>query len=369
MKLAIIGLSNSGKTTVFNSLTGQSLEATIYPTTSGEPNVGVVKVPDPRLERLSAIFKPKKTTYATVEYIDYFGITKGDAQQNRKVFDLIKDVDAIAHVVRAFEDDAVLHPMNTIDPLRDIETVELELIFGDFELVEKRLHKMEEASRKGKKPDESEKKLLLKCRDALEKEIPLRNVNFTEEEKRAMRPFQFISIKPEVIVLNIGENDLNTDKPGDLQNAFERWFENKYKDSSLITHYSLLSLCGKIEMEVALLSPEDAKLFLDDLGIKEAALSKLIHVCYDVLGLISFFTYVGDEVKAWTIPKGTNALKAAGKIHTDIERGFIKAEVVSSEDFMSTGSIHAAKEKGLLRLEGKTYEVKDGDIINFRFNV
>jgi len=369
LKVAIIGLSNSGKTTVFNALTGQSLETTIYPTTSGEPNVGVVKVPDPRLERLSAIFKPKKTTYATVEYIDYFGITKGDAQQNRKVFDLIKDVDAIAHVVRAFEDDAVLHPMNTIDPLRDIETVELELIFGDFELVEKRLYKMEETSRKGKKPDESEKKLLLKCKDALEKEIPLRNVNFTEEEKRVMRPLQFISIKPEVIVLNIGENDLNTDKQGDLQNSFERWFENKYKDSSLGTHYSLLSLCGKIEMEVALLSPEDAKLFLDDLGIKEAALSKLIHVCYDVLGLISFFTYVGDEVKAWTIPKGTNALKAAGKIHTDIERGFIKAEVVSFEDFMSTGSIHAAKEKGLLRLEGKTYEVKDGDIINFRFSV
>jgi len=369
LKVAIIGLSNSGKTTVFNALTGQNLETTIYPTTSGEPNVGVVKVPDLRLERLSAIFKPKKTTYATVEYIDYFGITKGDAQQNRKVFDLIKDVDAIAHIVRAFEDDAVLHPMNTIDPLRDIETVELELIFGDFELVEKRLHKMEEALRKGKKPDESEKKLLLKCKDALEKEIPLRNVNFTEEEKRAMRPLQFISIKPEVIVLNIGENDLNTDKPGDLQNAFERWFGNKYKDSSLGTHYSLLSLCGKIEMEIALLSPEDAKLFLDDLGIKEAALSKLIHVCYDVLGLISFFTYVGDEVKAWTIPKGTSALKAAGKIHTDIERGFIKAEVVSFEDFMSTGSIHAAKEKGLLRLEGKTYEVKDGDIINFRFNV
>ena len=369
LKVAIIGLSNSGKTTVFDALTGQSLETTIYPTTSGEPNVGVVKVPDPRLDRLSAIFKPKKTTYATVEYIDYFGITKGDAQQNRKVFDLIKDVDAIAHVVRAFEDDAVLHPMNTIDPLRDIETVELELIFGDFELVEKRLHKMEEASRKGKKPDESEKKLLLKCKDALEKEIPLRNVNFTEEEKRAMRPLQFISIKPEVVVLNVGEDTLNTERVKVLLSEVKAYLQKKFGNSLLVTHYSLLSLCGKIEMEVALLSPEDAKLFLDDLGIKEAALSKLIHVCYDVLGLISFFTYVGDEVKAWTIPKGTNALKAAGKIHTDIERGFIKAEVVSFDDFQSSGSIHAAKEKGLLRLEGKTYEVKDGDIINFRFNV
>jgi GTP-binding protein YchF len=369
LKVAIIGLSNSGKTTVFNALSGQDLEVTIYPTTSGEPSVGVVKVPDERLNRLSAIFKPKKTTYATVEYIDYIGITKGDIQQNRKVFDLIKDVDAIAHVVRVFENEAVVHPMNRVDPLRDIETVELELIFGDFELVEKRLHKIEEASKKGKKPEEAEKKLLLKYKDALEREIPLRNVNFTEEEKLAMRHLQFISIKPEVIVLNIDENDLNTDKSKNLQNSVEKYFENKYKDLSPVTRYPLLSLCGKIEMEIARLSPEDAKPFLDDLKIQEPALSRLIHVCYDVLGLISFFTYVGDEVKAWTITKGTDALRAAGKIHSDIERGFIKAEVVSFDDFLSSGSVHTAKEKGLLKLEGKTYEVKDGDIINFRFNV
>ena len=369
MKVAIIGLSNSGKTTVFNALTGQSLETTIYPTTSGEPNIGVVKVPDPRLERLSAIYKPRKTTHATVEYIDYIGITKGDIQQNRKVFDLIKDVDAIVHVVRVFEDNAVLHPMNVINPLQDIEKVELELIFGDFELVEKRLYKMEESLKKGKKPDEAEKKLLLKCKDALEKEIPLRNVDYTEEEKRAMRHLQFISTKLEVIVLNIGEDDLNTEREKDFLKEVEGYFQKRYGNSSLETRYSVLSLCGKIEMEIARLSPDDAKLFLDDLKIKEPALIKLIHVCYDVLGLISFFTYVGDEVKAWTIPKGANALKAAGKIHTDIERGFIKAEVVSFDDFLSSGNIHAAKEKGFFRLEGKTYEVKDGDIINFRFNV
>jgi hypothetical protein len=369
LKVGIIGLSNSGKTTVFNALTGQNLETTIYPTTSGDPVMGVVKVPDSRLDRLSETFKPKKTTYAKVEYIDYIGLTKGDTNQNRKVFDLIKDVDAITHVVRAFENDAVMHPMDTLNPLRDIETAELELIFGDFELVEKRLHRMEEASKKGKKPDEAEKRLLLKCKDALEKEIPLRNVDFNEEEQKAMRIFQFISIKPEVIVLNIGEKDLNTDKSKNLQGAIEKYFENKYKDSPLITRYSSLSLCGKIEMEISLLSPEDARLFLDDLGIKEPALSKLIHVCYDVLDLISFFTYVGDEVKAWTIPRRTNALKAAGKIHSDIERGFIRAEVLSFDDFLSSKSIHAAKEKGVLRLEGKTYEVRDGDIINFRFNV
>lgn len=369
MKAGIIGLSNSGKTTVFNALTGQTLETTIYPTTSGEPAMGIVKVPDSRLDKVSEIFKPKKTTYATVEYIDYIGLTKGDTNQNRKVFDLIKDVDAITHVVRAFEDNAVIHPMNMVNPLRDIETVELELIFGDFELVEKRLQRIEEATKKGKRPDEAERRLLLKCKDSLEKEIPLRNVEFTEEEQKAMRPLQFISIKPEIIVLNIGENDLKTDKSKNLQRAIEKYFENKYKDSSHIPRYPSLSLCGNIEMEIARLSSEDAKMFLDDLEIKEPALSALIHVCYDLLGLISFFTYVGDEVKAWTIPRGTNALRAAGKIHSDIERGFIRAEVVSFDDFLSSGSIHVAKEKGLLRLEGKPYEVKDGDIINFRFHI
>jgi len=362
MKIGIIGLSNSGKTTVFNALTHQSLETTIYPTTSGDPAIGVVKVPDARLDKLSGIIKPKKTTHASVEYIDYIGLTKGDATQNRKVFDLIKDVDAIVHVARAFEDDTVAHPMNSVNPLRDVETVELDLIFGDLELVEKRLRRMEEASKKGKKPDESEKRLLLKCRDALEKEISLRDIDFNEEEQKAIKHLQFISIKPEVIVFNIGENDLNTEKPRNLQNAAERFFKDKHKNLSL-------SLCGKIEMEIAGLSPEDATLFLVDLGIKEPALNRLIHVCYDVLGLISFFTYVGNEVKAWTIPKGTGALAAAGKIHSDIERGFIRAEVISSEDFFAAGNIHAAKEKGILRLEGKTYEVKDGDIINFRFNV
>jgi GTP-binding protein YchF len=353
---------------VFNALTGQNLETTIYPTTSGEPVIGVVKVPDLRLDKVSEIFSPKKTTHATVEYIDYIGLTKGDTTQNRKVFDHIKDVDAIVHVVRAFENDAVVHPMNSVNPLRDIEIVELELIFGDFELVEKRLQRMDEAAKRGKKPDDAEKRLLLKCKDALGKEIPLRSIDFSEEEQKTMRHLQFVSTKPEVIVLNISEEDLRTKKEVYLLDTVKGYFEKQLRNASGIC-YSALSFCGKIEMEIARLSPEDARLFLDDLGIEEPALSKLIHVCYEVLGLISFFTYVGDEVKAWTIPKGTNALTAAGKIHSDIERGFIRAEVVSSDDFLSCGSIHAAKEKGLLRLEGKTYEVKDGDIINFRFNV
>jgi len=359
LRVAIIGLSNSGKTTVFNALTGQNIDITIYPTTSGEPHMGIVKVPDSRLDKLAEIFRPKKTTNASIEYIDYIGLTKGNMEQNRKVFDLIKGVDAIVHVIRLFEDNAVVHPIGNVDPLRDIETIELELIFGDLEFVEKRLERMEEGAKKGKKPDESEKKLLIKCKDFLQKEILLRDVTLNEEEQNSMKPLQFLSTKPEILVLNIGEKDLSAEYIKKLQLSIL----NRYPS------LSVLPLCGKIEMEIAQLSPDDAKPFLDDLSLKEPASNKLIKVCYDTLGFISFFTYVGDEVRAWTITKGMDAQKAAGKVHSDIERGFIRAEVISFDDFISVGSIHAAKEKGLLRLEGKTYEVKDGDIINFRFNV
>lgn len=369
MKLAIIGLSNSGKTTVFNALTGQNIETTIYPTVSGEPHLGVVKVPDARLDRLAEIYKPKKTTHATVEYIDFIGLTKGDVEQNRKVFDMIKDADAVVHVVRSFEDESVSHPMNDINPLRDIETVELELIFGDLEFVEKRLQRMDEGAKRGKKPNEAEKKLLLKCKDALESEIPLRGIAFDEEEQKIMRPLQFISIKPEVVLLNFGEKEINTEKENNLLKEAGKYFGRSNENSQLSTHCSILSLCGRIEMEIAQMERGDAEAFLDDLGIKEPALNKLIRVSYELLGLISFLTAGEDEVRAWTIARGDNAQRAAGKIHSDIERGFIRAEVVGYDDFIATGGMHAAKDKGLLRLEGKTYEVKDGDIINFRFNV
>ena len=359
MKIAIIGLSNSGKTTVYNALTGYNLETTVYPTISGDPHLGVIKVPDSRLDRLSQIFKPKKTSHATTEYIDYIGLTKGDLSQNRNVFDLIKNVDAILHVVRAFKDDIVMHPLGSLDPLRDVVTIEMELMFGDLELIEKRLDRMELESKRGKKPDESERKLLLKCKDSLSQEIPLRNIVFDQEEEKAMRHLQFLSVKPELVVLNIGEDDLKTE------------YSLKIQTSVAQHHASLpvLSLCGKIEMEIAQLSPDDALLFLEDLGIPEPVSVRLIHKCYDILGLIIFYSYVGDEVRAWTIQKGTSALKAAGKIHSDIERGFIRAEVISFDDFIAAGDMHTARDKGILRLEGKNYEVRDGDIIHFRFNV
>ena len=361
MKIAVTGLANSGKTTIFNALTGLNLETTIYPTLTAEPHLGVVKVPDSRIEKLADIYKPKKTTYATVEYVDYIGITKGDIEQNKKVSDLIKDVDAVVHVVRGFEDESIVHPLGNVNPARDAETVELEMIFGDLELVEKRLERMEQGQKRGKKPDETEKKILLKCKEVLEKETPLRDIEFSEEEQKTMRNLQFMSIKPVVIVLNIPEKDLNSEKTVEAVSGLQKFFKGK--------QVKVLSLCGKIEMEIAQLSPEEADAFLNDLGIQEPALNKLIHVSYGLLGLISFLTVGEDEVRAWTVKKGTDAQKAAGKIHSDIERGFIRGEDVSFDDFISNGSMSAARDKGLLRLEGKTYEVKDGDIINFRFNV
>lgn len=361
MKIAIIGLANSGKTTIFNALTGMSLETTIYPSSVSEPHIGIVKVPDERIDRLTAFFNPKKTTYATVEYIDYLGLTKGDMEQNRRVFDLIKDADAVVHVVRGFHDEAVLHPLGGIDPLRDAQTVELEMIFGDLELVDKRLERMEQGMKRGKKPDEAEKKLLLKCKEILEREQPLRDADFSEEEGKAMRHLQFMSIKPVVTVLNVGEDALNTEDTRKATAGLQEFFSGR--------NVRALDLCGKIEMEIAQLSPEEAGDFLAELGIEEPALHRLIRVSYDLLGLISFITVGEDEVRAWTITKGLNAQKAAGKIHSDIERGFIRAEVVSYDDFMKEGGVAGAREKGLFRLEGKTYEVRDGDIINFRFNV
>jgi len=359
LKVGIIGLPNTGKTTVFNALTGQNLDTPIYPATAGEPHIGVVKVPDARLGKLSEIFKPKKTTYATIEYIDYVGITRGDPDQNRKVFDLIKDVDATVQVVRAFADETIIHPLGTVDPLRDIEIIELELILGDLEFLEKRLKRMEQASKRGEKPEESEKKLVLKCKEKLEEGVALRDVEFSEQDFMAMRHMQFLSTKPEVALLNIDEKDLHSEHIEGLKASI----------NSRYNSLTALVMCGKIEMEIAQLSPEDAGLFLKDLGIEEPASDKVIRTCYELLGLISFFTYAGDEVRAWSITKGSGAQKAAGKVHSDIERGFIRAEVISFEDFLSVGSMHHAREKGLLRLEGKTYEVKDGDIINFRFNV
>jgi GTP-binding protein YchF len=371
--LAITGFSNSGKTTIFNALTGLNLDTTTYPTSITpdlKPHFGMVRVPDKRLERLSVIYKPKKTTHATIEYIDYAGITStasgGSAAHNTKVFGIIKDSDAIMHVVRVFEDTSVTHPLADINPFRDVKSFETELIFGDLELVEKRLERIESSSKTGKKHDETDIQLLLKCKKALEEEISLRNLAFTDEERRAILSYQFLSIKPEFIVLNVDEKQISSDRLKKLQEEIENYLKNIQQD----TIPPVVPLCGKIEMELAQLPQEEAKAFLVDLGLEESAMHKLCRISYNSIGLISFFTVIKDEVRAWTIQKGTAALKAAGKVHSDMERGFIRAEVVHFNDFVSSEEdIVKAKAKGLVRLEGKNYTVHDGDIINFKFNV
>ncbi len=369
MKLVITGFGNSGKTTVFNALTGLSLETTVYPaaiSSDTEPQAGIVKIPDERVAKLSEIYEPKKTTYATVEYTDFPGITTGDIKHNSRVFSLIKDSDAIVHVVRAFEDESVVHPAGDINPLRDISSFEDELILGDLEFVEKRLEKIDEQARKGKKPDEADRKLIEKCREALEAETSLRDVSFSEEERRLMLPYQFLTTMPEIIVINIGEDDLNSERSEGLVSDARAYFAKKGTGAVP----PVITLCGKIEMEIAQLDEAERGEFLADLGIEEPAMHKLCKVSYEALGLISFLTVGKDEVRAWTIRNGTNAQQAAGKIHSDIERGFIRAETVSFDDFIASGeNMTAAREKGLVRQEGKTYEVRDGDIINFKFNV
>lgn len=359
MKVSIIGLPNSGKTTIFNAITGQNRETARYQTSGGEPHIGIIQVPDERLDSLTRMFTPRKTTHAVMDCVDSVGLTKGDLKQNIRVFDLIKDSDAIVHVVRAFHDDSVPHPLGENNPLRDIETIALELIFGDMELVEKRLERIKEGQKHGKKPDESETSLLLKCKDALSRDIPLRDAAFSDEELRSMSHLQFLSTVPVIIVLNFGEEDVRTNHLTDTLSSLTGRFPS----------LPLLALCGKIEMEIAQLTPEDRKPFLDEMGLDIPASRRLVHECFRSLGLISFFTYAGNEVRSWTIKKGTPAQKAAGKVHTDIERGFIRAEVISFDNLIASGSIQTAREKGLLRLEGKTYEVSDGDVINFRFNV
>ncbi len=365
MKIAITGLVNSGKTTVFNALTGLGVETTTYATTSGEPHMGMVKVPDERVEKLSEIFKPKKKSPSSVQYIDYLGITKGDQKQNRKVFELVKDSDALVHVVRGFVDEAVVHPLEKVDPLNDISTFETELIFGDLELVERRFKGIEQNKKKGNKPtNPEEEKVLRKCNEAFEAEKPLRDLELTEDELKAVRHLQFMSIKPMIVVLNVAENDLSSEKTASLIKEIEGFYG---KGASA----KVLAMSGKVEMEIAEMDDEDRDMFLEDLGIEEPALDRLIRICYEHVGLISFFTVGEDEVKAWAILKGSDALTAAGKIHSDIQRGFIRAETIGYEDFTdkAEGKMTTAKDKGLMRLEGKTHEVQDGDIINFRFNV
>ncbi len=365
MKLGITGLPNAGKTTVFNALTGQELEAAPYPNPIGtEHHVGAIKVPDARIGRLSEMFKPKKTIYADVQCVDITGMARGISGSKHKtpVFNELWDCDAIIHVVRAFQDASVVHADGEVDPARDAAALELELVFHDLELVETRLERIANSMKKGIGEGlDAERDVLLRCQAMLEEEKPLRNLTLSEEERTAIGSLMFASLKPELVVLNVGEDDIDSEATAAQVAALRDFYQGK---DALV-----FSLSGKIETEISQLEAEEAAAFLEDLGIAEPAMNLVIREAYELLGLISFFTVGEDEVRAWTIRKGTHAVKAAGKIHSDIERGFIRAETISYDDFMAAGTMPKAKELGTLRLEGKDYEFRDGDIVNFRFNV
>ena len=358
MKVGIIGLASVGKSTLFQLLTGSPA-----PPPGGRPEarLGIARVPDRRLDRLAEMYQPKKKTPATVEYVDVPGVGKG---QGSALVDLpaLRNVDALVHVVRAFASDTVPHPDGSVDPLRDVKMLELELILADLGAVDKRLERLEANIKKANRAEDvAEKKIFAKMKEALEAERPLREVAFDEEERRRLRNYQFLSEKPILLAVNLGENEIKG-SAAVLQKAGLVAFAER-------GGVAVCPMAATIEAEIAELPPADAKAFMDDLGLEEPGLDRVIRTSYALLGLISFLTAGEDECRAWTIRKGTRAQQAAGAIHSDIERGFIRAEIVAYDDLVAAGSIAACRDKGTLRLEGKDYVVQDGDVINFRFNV
>jgi GTP-binding protein YchF len=359
MKLAIIGLANSGKTTVFNALTHGTAETAAYSSGQMEPNLAMVKVPDRRLEVLAQMFKPRKITYADVQYVDVAGISGGGNEGGGlppALLNYLGTADALVHVVRAFEDTTVPHPNGSVDVPRDIAAVDLELIFSDLAIIEKRLTRLNaeitKMATKDKELRVAERDLLLRLQAALEGETPIRNVEMSDEEERMIRGYQFLTAKPMLLALNVGEDSINA--PPTVSYPFR--------------NSAVVALCGKIEAELSQLDDADTVSFMADLGISAPARDVVIQRSYELLGLVSFLTAGEDEVRAWPIRRNTPAVEAAGTIHSDIQKGFIRAETVAYSDLIGAGSMNDAKKAGTVRLEGKTYIVQDGDICHFRFN-
>ncbi len=364
MKLGIVGLPNVGKSTLFNAITNAGAQCANYPFCTIEPNVGIVTVPDERLDKLEAMYDSDKKTYAVIEFVDIAGLVKGASKGEglgNKFLANIREVDAIIHVVRCFEDVNIIHVDGSVGPKRDIETINLELIFSDIEVLDRRIDRTKKAL-KGDKSLAAEIALLERLKAHLEEGKSARSFERDEDEDKILATISLLSDKPVIYAANMKEDDF-------LGNIEENAFYKEVCEIAASESSGVLSICAKIEEEISDMSNEDKLMFLNDIGLSESGLDRLIKESYSLLGLISFLTAGKQEVRAWTIKEGTKAPQAAGKIHTDFERGFIRAEIISYDELMANGSIAAAKEKGLVRLEGKDYVMKDGDVTLFRFNV
>ena len=364
MKLGIVGLPNVGKSTLFNAITNAGAQSANYPFCTIEPNIGVVAVPDKRLDKLAEMYDPDKYTPATIEFVDIAGLVKGASKGEglgNKFLSNIRECDAIVHVVRCFDNDDIIHVEGSVDPARDIETIDLELILSDVEMVQRRIDKAQKMV-KGDKKFQTQVDFFKRVLNTLNEGKPARTVECTDDEKALLAEVALLTNKPVIFAANMSEDDFANGIDGN-----ERL--KRVREIAAEQNAGVLPICAEMEAEIVELDKEEKEMFLSDLGLEQSGLDRLINECYTLLGLISYLTAGKPEVRAWTIKNGTKAPQAAGKIHSDFERGFIRAEVIAFDDLIACGSMAAAKEKGLVRSEGKEYVMKDGDVVLFRFNV